>query len=70
MARWVINWCRGNRVAGIAWDVTVVDTLAASYATLSAVNATSTDEVAASRIAANYNSLGHSYHSILLSSGS
>ena len=43
------------------WDVTVIDTLAASYVAQSAVNATSAAEVAASRKETKYNSLSQSY---------
>jgi hypothetical protein len=43
------------------WDVTVVDTLAASYVLQSAVNAASAAESAASRKEAKYSTLCHSY---------
>jgi hypothetical protein len=43
------------------WDVTVVDTLAASYVLQSAVNAASAAESAASRKEAKYSTLSHSY---------
>ena len=43
------------------WDVTIIDTLAASYVVQSAVNAASAAEVAASRKVAKYSSLSHSY---------
>jgi hypothetical protein len=44
-----------------AWDVTVVDTLAASYVQQSAINAASAAEIAASRKEAKYSTLSHSY---------
>jgi hypothetical protein len=43
------------------WDVTVVDTLAASYVLQSTVNAASAAEIAASRKEAKYSNLSHSY---------
>jgi hypothetical protein len=43
------------------WDVTVVDTLAASYIQQSAVNAASAEEIAASRKEAKYSTLSHTY---------
>lgn len=43
------------------WDVTVIDTLAASYVMQSAVNAASAAEVAASRKEAKYSTLSQSY---------
>jgi hypothetical protein len=43
------------------WEVTVVDTLAASYVLQSAVNAASAAESAASRKEATYSILSHSY---------
>jgi hypothetical protein len=43
------------------WDVTVVDTLAASYVLQSAFNAASAAEIAASRKEAKYCILSHSY---------
>jgi hypothetical protein len=43
------------------WDITVIDTLAASYVLQSAVNAASTAYIAASRKEAKYSNLCHSY---------
>jgi hypothetical protein len=43
------------------WDITVVDTLAASYVLQSAVDAASAAEIAPSRKEAKYSTLSHSY---------
>jgi hypothetical protein len=54
----LVPW-RSGRCA--TWDVTVIDTLAASYVLQSAVNAASAAKIAASRKEVKHSTLNHSY---------
>jgi hypothetical protein len=55
----LVPWLSGRCAT---WDVTVVDTLAASYVSQSAISAANAAEVAAVRKIAKYGALNQSYH--------